>query len=218
MEKARILIVDDDKNILITLRKALEIYDYEIDEADNGNTALFMIDNNHYDCILLDWRLPDIDGMEILRSRKLSNVIMITAHGTVENAVDAMKLGCMDYLRKPFDLEVVRSTVNKVLARKNLAYEQGMQYESLIQLAKIEVQEKHYRKAIGTVKEALEIKPDSSDAYNILGVLYEVLDEIPQAVAAYQTAVKLDKDNFQAQDNLARMRNLDQSSGLKLRF
>ena len=218
MEQARILIVDDDKNILQTLHRALEVFDYQIDEADTGKLAVDKITSGSYDCILLDLRLPDIDGMEIIRRHNLKNVIMITAHGTIENAVEAMKLGCVDYLRKPFDIEVVREAVRLLLERKNLAWEQEMQYESLIQVAKMEVQERHFRKAIDIAKQALEIRPDSADAYNILGVLHEVLGEASLAVTAYQTALKLNPKDESARDNLTRMRNLDEESGLKLRF
>jgi len=217
MKRARILIVDDDKNIVLTLHKALEMFEYDIDEADTGSAACSMLQNNTYDCILLDMRLPDIDGMEILRRYNPENVIMITAHGTIDNAVEAMKLGCVDYLRKPFDIDVVRTSVRQVLERKHLEQE-GMKFESLIQVAKLYVQNRQFRKAIETVKHALEIKPDSSDAYNILGVLHQVLDELPLAVQAYQTAIKLNPENESAKDNLARMRNLDHSSGLKLDF
>lgn len=218
MKKARILIVDDDKNILITLHKALEMFEYDIDEAETGNAACAMLENNTYDCILLDLRLQDIDGLEILRRYNPENVIMITAHGTIDNAVEAMKLGCVDYLRKPFDLDLVRNSVRQVLERKHLAFKQVMEFESLIQVAKLHVQNRQFRKAIETVKHALEIRPDSSEAYNILGVLHEVLDELPLAVTAYQTAIRLNPENDSAKDNLARMRNLDHSSGLKLDF
>ncbi len=218
MDKAKLLIVDDDKNILITLRKALEGFDYLIDEAQSGNLACEMIARFSYDCVLLDLRLPDIDGLEIVRKYNLKNVIMITAHGTIDNAVEAMKLGCVDYLRKPFDLDAVRNAVNQVLARRNSALEQGEHFDSLIQLAKLEVQDRHYRKAIDTVKQALAVKPESSEAYNILGVLHEVLDETELAILAYKTAIKLDPANDMAHDNLIRLRNLDGSGGLKLRF
>lgn len=218
MNKAKILIVDDDKNILITLRRALEPFEYDIFEADSGSSACAMIETQEYDCILLDYRLPDLDGLDILRKYKLENVIMITAHGTIDNAVEAMKLGCVDYLRKPFELDVVRELVRELLERKHISYEQGIRYESLIQLSKLDVQARHFRQALDKVKQALEIKPESSDAYNIMGVLHEILDEVPLAVKAYQRALDLDRNNDSAKANLDRMRSLDEKSGLKLRF
>lgn len=216
MNKPSILIVDDEQSIVTTLHKALEVFEYEIDEAMNGTTACEKISAKAYDCILLDLRLPDMDGMEILRHCKPQNVIMITAHGTVDNAVEAMKLGCVDYIQKPFDLERIRATVQQVLDRKNLSYEHGMMYESLIQLAKLDIQNRHYRKAIETVNKALEVKPESAEAYNTLGVLYEILDDLPKALSSYQTALKLDPNIASAKDNLARLRGLEVNKGLFL--
>lgn len=216
MENARILIVDDDESIRKTLRKALDIYD--VRDVENGNQACAALEESTFDCVLLDLRLPDLDGLEILRRFELKNVIMITAHGTIENAVEAMKLGCVDYLRKPFDLSVVREQVRQVLKRRDLDEEQELKYEGLIQLAKIEVQDRHFRAAMEKVKQALLFKPDSADAYNILGVLHEILGELPLAINAYQTALNLDQDNDCARDNLDRLRDLNLDAGLKLRF
>ena len=133
-----------------------------------------MIERSSYDCYLLDLRLPDIGGMEILKKYSLLNVIMITAHGDIENAVEAMKLGCVDYLRKPFDVDLVRSTVKQVLARKHLAYETDIKYESLLELAKYDIINREFSDALAKIRQLLDIKPNSSEGYNLLGVLHEV--------------------------------------------
>lgn len=218
MKHAKLLIVDDEKNILATLKRAFEGYEYMIDLAENGRDAAELISLTKYDCILLDMRLPDISGLEILEKYKPENVIIITAHGSIENAVDAMKLGCVDYLRKPFDLDVVRATVDKVLRRQDLAFSDQMEYESLIEQAKLMIQNRKFSSAIETIHKGLEIRPNSAEAYTILGVLYEVLDDLPKAISAYQTATKLDPRNESARDNLARLRNLDMGSGMKLGY
>lgn len=216
MNIAKILIVDDEKNIQLTLRKALEMFEYEIDDADNGSTACEKIAAKQYDCILLDMRLPDIDGLEILRRLAPQNVIMITAHGTVDNAVEAMKLGCVDFIRKPFDLQTVRDAVRTVLKRKEIAYEQVLEYESLIEAAKLEVSLKHYSRAMEIVNKALESKPESAEAFNFIGVLHEILDDLPRAIKAYHTAQKLDPEYRPASDNLSRLRDPDSKSGIIL--
>jgi len=218
MKHAKLLIVDDEKNILSTLKKAFEGYEYLIDTADNGKQACELISRTEYDCILLDMRLPDISGLDILKEYKPKNVIIITAHGTIENAVDAMKLGCVDYLRKPFDLDMVRLIVEKVLEREEIAFSNQLEYESLIERAKLQIQNRKFSTAIETIQQALQIRPDSSEAYTILGVLNEVLDNLPRAISAYQTAVKLDPSNESASDNLNRLRNLDLNSGIKLGY
>ncbi len=218
MKHAKILIVDDEKNILTTLKKAFEGYEYQIDTAENGHEAIAHIENTDYDCILLDMRLPDISGLEILERCKLKNAIMITAHGTIENAVEAMKLGCVDYLRKPFDLDIVRGLVEQVLQRREVALSSILEYEALIEQAKLMIQRRKFSSAIETIYKALEYEPNSAEAYTIMGVLYEVLDDLPKAIAAYQTATKLDPTNESARDNLSRLRNLDLNSGIKLGY
>jgi DNA-binding NtrC family response regulator len=218
MDIPSILIVDDDRNILNTLKRALDNGDYLIEEATTGDLACRMIERRIYDCYLMDLRLPDVDGLEIIRRHELKNVIMITAHGNVEIAVEAMKLGCVDFLRKPFDLEEIRGTVHKVLERKHLAYEQGLQYDSLLEIAKRDILNKDFSDAIIKVRQVLEIKPNSSEAYNLLGALHEVMDEINLAIIAYKTALNLDPANEYAQHNLARLRNLGSPQDIHLGF
>ncbi len=216
MKTAKILIVDDEKNILTTLYKALEPYEYIIDMAESGSAACEKIVQQTYDCILLDLRLPDMDGLEILRLHKLSNVIMITAHGTIDSAVEAMKLGCVDFIQKPFNLDVVRDTVTAVLERKNLAYEQELKYESYVEAAKLEVGQRHYSKAMEQINKAIELRPDSAEAFNFLGVMHEILGDLSKAMKAYQTAHNLNSTYAPALENIERVLKLDTSSGIIL--
>lgn len=216
MKTARILIVDDEKHIIITLQTALSNYGYQIDEAYDGEQAYQMISAYKYDCILLDLRLPKKDGMEIIRELKPSNVILITAHGTIENAVEAMKLGCVDFIQKPFGIEEVRKAVKMVLERKQLAYEQLLQYESYLEAAKLNISERNYHKAMDLIDRALELNPESAEAFNFLGALHEILGDLPQAYKAYQTAHKLDPGYLPASENLNRVISLDNSRGIIL--
>ncbi|GAB1468962.1 hypothetical protein MASR2M64_17310 [Candidatus Cloacimonadota bacterium] len=218
MKHAKLLIVDDEKNILAALEKAFDGYEYLIDLADNGKKACELISQTVYDCILLDMRLPDISGMEILERCKPQNVIIITAHGTIENAVGAMKLGCVDYLRKPFDLDNVRQIVEQVLSRRDVAFTNQLEYEATIERAKLQIQNRKFSSAIETIHQALQMSPDNAGAYTILGVLYEVMNDLPKAVAAYHTAIKLDPANEPARDNLSRLRNLETNTSMKLGY
>lgn len=216
MTTARILIVDDEKNIISALRIALERYEYQIDEADTGTKAYELISTNKYDCILLDMRLPGMDGLEILRQLNPPNVILITAHGTIDNAVEAMKLGCVDFIRKPFEVEAVRSAVQKVLARKQIAFEQNLEFESYIEAAKLEVSNRHYSKAQELIGQALAVKPDSAEAFNFLGVLHEIRGDLSKAIAAYRNAHNLDSSYSPAQENLTRILSLNSEAHIIL--
>jgi len=213
---AKILIVDNEKHIISTLQAALSNYDYQIDEAYDGDQAYQMLSANKYDCILLDLRLPKKDGMELLRELSPANVILITAHGTIDNAVEAMKLGCVDFIQKPFSIDEVRQAVKLVLERKQLAYEQHLQYESYLEAAKLNVSERHYRKALELIDKALEINPESAEAFNFMGALHEILGDIPQAYQAYQMAHSLDPSYLPATENLTRVISLDNAKGIIL--
>jgi DNA-binding response OmpR family regulator len=117
----RVLIVDDEEKIRQMIRLTLEAASYEVGEAENGMEASFILSNDpKWNVILLDQRLPVVDGTEILpRLRVLApsaHVVMMTAYASVELAVEAMKLGATDFLRKPMTPEIVRNAVAAALS------------------------------------------------------------------------------------------------------
>lgn len=115
----KILIVDDERNMRWAIKKALKKDGYMIYEATNGQDGLIKAEEIYPDLILLDLRMPVMDGMEALEKIKNMNkdipVIMLTAHGTMESAVEAMKLGALDYISKPFDIEELKILIKKAL-------------------------------------------------------------------------------------------------------
>ncbi len=115
-----ILIVDDEKNIRLALSMALEQLNIQVETAVNGEEALEKVARNSYGLMLLDLRMPGLDGMEVLRrvarDRPELKVIIITAYGSIDLAVEAMKLGAVDFLQKPFDTSQVREMVRRILA------------------------------------------------------------------------------------------------------
>jgi CheY-like chemotaxis protein len=122
MRDRPILIVDDEKNIRLTLAQALEPLGVETDSAEDGNEALAKLKEKEFGLILLDFRMPGVDGMEVLRqlreSKRDIRIIIITAYGTIELAVEAMKLGAVDFIPKPFVPEEIREMVARVLDRE----------------------------------------------------------------------------------------------------
>lgn len=117
-----ILIVDDEKNIRLTLSQALAVLGVDVDMAENGREALAKLKEKDFRLILLDLRMPGIGGMEVLRQvRKIrpdTRVIIITAHGTIESATEAMKLGACDFLQKPFVPDEIRELVSRVMGTR----------------------------------------------------------------------------------------------------
>lgn len=123
--KKRILIVDDEEHILSILRLTLETAGYEVGEAAGGEAAIAAFgDGATWDAVLLDQKMPGMDGLEVLRQLKehhpTTRVIMVTAFASIELAVDAMKLGATDFVRKPMTPEIVRNALEAALA-KNLS-------------------------------------------------------------------------------------------------
>jgi DNA-binding NtrC family response regulator len=124
---AKILIIDDERSIRNTLKEILEYEKYKVDEAEDGVKGLEMIHENHYDLVLLDIKMPKMDGIEVLEKAMLENVetpfIMISGHGNVETAVECVKKGAYDYLQKPPDLNRLLITVRNALDKSNLITE-----------------------------------------------------------------------------------------------
>jgi DNA-binding response OmpR family regulator len=121
VKKSRVLVVDDEKNIRLTVAQSLQKLDLEVENAVNGEEALQKIRKGDFQLVLLDLKLPGMDGMEVLRKVRSLNkrikILIITAHGTVDNAVEAMKLGAVDFIQKPFTPDEIRGFVAKALAR-----------------------------------------------------------------------------------------------------
>ncbi|ABR49393.1 two component, sigma54 specific, transcriptional regulator, Fis family [Alkaliphilus metalliredigens QYMF] len=120
----KILIVDDEKNMRWAMKKALKTEDYQVFEAANGQEGVEKFQELQPDLVLLDLKMPVMDGLEALQKMKGIDehipVIMITAHGTTESAVEAMKLGAIDYISKPFDIEELKIVIHKALQVKGL--------------------------------------------------------------------------------------------------
>jgi len=114
-----ILVVDDEESIRRTLREILEYEDFGVDEAVDGEEALQAIRENQYDLVLLDVKMPKVDGMEVLETiaEEIDDlpVVMISGHGTIETAVEATKLGAYDFIEKPPDLNRLLVTVRNAM-------------------------------------------------------------------------------------------------------
>jgi len=124
----KILIVDDEKNMRWAIKRAFKNQPYQFFEAANGEEGLRVFEKEQPDLVLLDLKMPKMDGLTALEKMKELEkemekdipVVMITAHGTTETAVEAMKLGALDYISKPFDVEELRMILGKALEYKGL--------------------------------------------------------------------------------------------------
>ncbi len=123
--KHQILVVDDEANLRRVLAAQLGRDGYEVHTAEDGEAGLAFINEHHVDLVITDLRMPKLGGMDLLRvvqrEAPAIPVVILTAHGTVDNAVEALKTGAFDYITKPFDQEEVRTIVRKALRTRDLA-------------------------------------------------------------------------------------------------
>lgn len=123
----RILIADDEMSLRLVLQTAINKIGYEVDTVKNGKEALHMAKENYYDVAILDIRMPEMDGLqafyEIHKIKPNLPIILMTAFGSSETAVDAMKHGAYDYILKPFNLDEVKIIVNRAIRMQQLTRE-----------------------------------------------------------------------------------------------
>jgi two-component system response regulator AtoC len=124
---ARILVVDDEESVCRMLRDVLTDAGYQVEVATDGRQALERITGVYYDAVLLDIRMPELDGVQVLEAVRQNGgqvpIILMTAYGTTETAIRAMKLGAFDYVLKPFHLEELLLTVKRAVTMQRLAAE-----------------------------------------------------------------------------------------------
>lgn len=119
-----ILIVDDERNIRLTLKDILEDEGYRIQLADSGERALKLSDKSHFDLVIIDVKLPGVDGLtvltELLKKQPELDVLMISGHGTIETAVDALKIGAYDFCEKPLSMAKILTAAKNIEHKRNL--------------------------------------------------------------------------------------------------
>ncbi len=148
---AKILVIDDESSIRRTLKEILEFEKYEVDLAANGMDGLELAKAATHDVILLDIKMPEMDGMEVLDALQKFNdspVIMISGHGTIETAVEAIKKGAYDFIVKPPDLNRLLITLRNAIDKKALV--------SQTKILKKEIQKKY--EIVGNSPAMLQLK------------------------------------------------------------
>src|SRR5512141_104946 len=127
MSTSGVLFVDDERMILDMVHEYLSEVGYRVEVVDNGVKALQMIKDHPFEIVFTDIKMPDIDGLELLSAikeyRPETEVIIVTGHGTMESAIQAMKFGSYDYLQKPFKLNVLKIIIDRILDEKKLKQE-----------------------------------------------------------------------------------------------
>lgn len=205
-----ILVVDDDKNIRFLLTQCLEESGYHVVPAVDGEHALEKMHENEFDLVMLDMKLPGMDGITVLRKIKSlapeQAVVIITAHGTIETAVEAMKIGAADYLQKPFTPEEIRAIVQHNLVKgEQIPACPGGDAEQRIADARQLIKHGNSADAAGTLLAILSADPGRADVFNLIGVADERRGDLDSARRMYRVAATLDPSYLPAVRNLDRI-------------
>jgi DNA-binding response OmpR family regulator len=220
MDKKPILIVDDEKNIRLTMSRSLEPLGMPVHTAVNGEEALRKLREEQAVLVFLDLKMPGIDGMEVLRRIKerwpTMRVIIVTAHGTIASAVEAMKLGAVDFLQKPFSPGEIRELATQVLEREALQEESAADYRTLIALTKRHISDRRFDLARASARKAIATDPGQPEVYNLLGALLEIQDDGLEAQKFYRAALDIDPTYKPAWANLERTASFHQVGTIDL--
>jgi DNA-binding NtrC family response regulator len=198
----RIMIVEDEPNVRLVFRAALESDCSTVTAAEDGETALRWLTQEPFDLVLLDLRMPGMGGMEVLRRLRAVGshvpVVVITAHDSVCNAVEAMKLGAIDFLAKPLTPKALRQVVDEVLARHletapdRVPAATTARRHDMLSSAKRALNHRLFFRAEGLLKEAIKERPDSAEPWYLLGVLHDVQNQATAARESYKAALQID--------------------------
>jgi two-component system response regulator HydG len=123
----RILIADDHDALRRGLKRGLTEAGHEVEEASNGNAAIERLHDSYFDVVLSDLKMGGSDGMDVLRTTRAMHpttaVILMTAFGTVNTAVEAMKIGAFDYVQKPFEIEEMEVKIQKAIEMRQMQHQ-----------------------------------------------------------------------------------------------
>ncbi|MGA3171082.1 MAG: response regulator [Chthoniobacteraceae bacterium] len=211
---ASILIVDDERNVRLMYRAALDQM-FTIEETDSPSKALEMLKGRRFNVAILDLRMPEMTGLELLEQMNHAGittpVVIITAYADVPNAVSAMKFGAIDFLQKPITPEQLRTIVKDILVRHSVderKFPVPHDFDYFLRCAKRAINLRDFTAARANLISALEIDPNSPQALNLAGVMFEMREEFDQAKRYYGRAIKVSKDFEPAQANMRRIYEL----------
>ena len=135
-EIPRVLLVEDDETARLSLKVALEAENIFVEAVENGSNAENMIKYSAFDVVIVDYRLPDIDGLNLIKKMKIIvpdiMTLVVTAHSSVEIAVDALKMGAYDYMTKPLDIPNLVNTIYKILSDKKNLYDSRQKIAEMV--------------------------------------------------------------------------------------
>jgi DNA-binding response OmpR family regulator len=214
----KIIVVDDEPNVRLGYRITLETEGFAVHEANGAESALKALASEPFDLAILDMRMPEMDGLDLLaemRERGLNApTLIITAYGDVPHAVKAIKLGAIDFLQKPLTPEQLRTLVAEVIARHDMAPPPELPRVPLkyttdagfhLLAAKRAINNRDFNSAREHLTEALKQNDYVIEVHNLLGVLSEMNEDYAAAKKCYGRAIAINSNYEPAQQNMRRI-------------
>jgi DNA-binding NtrC family response regulator len=185
--------VDDTKNIRVLLTKCLEFEGYSVSTASDGREAMEIVLKKPFDLIFLDVRMPEKSGTEVLREIRENGIstpiIMITAFGTVKNAVDCTQLGAVAYLQKPFTQNKIKSILEEMIHSKP----EKNSLKNILNLAEEQINDGRFKDAENSLKNSLSIYLMEPKLYLLLAQVYEKLNKNADSIKCLEISNILNK-------------------------
>jgi len=209
--QVHILVVDDERNIRRNLTMVLESAGYKVDATGGGEEALAKSKERHYDIAFVDIQMPKMGGLELLRYLRTLRpnlaVVILTAYGTVGSAVEAMKLGAVDFLEKPFDPKILLLLCEEIIQRQKTTTRGSV--DDLLHLAELARERKAYVEARVYLKIAMLREITRPEPYYWLGYISEVEGDKRRAMQYYSLALDASQTFEPAREALKKLGHLD---------
>ncbi len=203
-----ILVVDDEGHTRLTLQTALEPLGYHLVMAGSAEAATEALADPRIELVLLDLKMPGGSGVEVLRhierERPGLRVVMITAHGTIDSAVESMKLGALDLIQKPFSVDQIRRLVEREMDEAQRVLAADEDYLDQVGRAREKIRNSNLHGALEHLTRAIDDREDRPEAYNLLGVIEELRGDKVAAQRHWRMALLVDPRYEPAKDNLHR--------------
>ena len=207
--QVRILVVDDERNIRNNLTMVLESAGYKVDASGDGEDALAKSKERHYDIAFVDIQMPKMGGLELLRYLRTLRpnlaVVILTAYGSVASAVEAMKLGAVDVLEKPFDPKGLLLLCEEIIQRQKTATRGSV--DDLLHLAVVARERKVYVDARVYLKIAMMREVARPAPYYWLGYISVIEGDKRRAMQYYSLALDANQNFESASEALERLKH-----------
>jgi DNA-binding response OmpR family regulator len=215
--KGTVLIAEDERSIRSLVRTILESEAYSVREASGGEEVLAELAREVPDFLLLDLSMPPPQGMDVLRHIRQSQmprkpaVVILTAYGSVTLAVEAMRLGALEFLEKPTNPEVLLETLGRIRTERELAQDQHSDtYDVILARARVALVDGDLTRAEGLLLRAAPLGTKDPAFHNLLGLLTELREDFSGARKHYGKAISLHSKYAPAQQNMRRLFELSE--------